>query len=110
MKILNILVILILVTLLFGQSGKSISPDVMRVKDMPARQNNIIDMQLPAQKVKAQPIANITGENWKKHQVTGSAKTSGPAQVLQNDSKKVLATDSELKQHLGDVKLLKPAK
>ena len=110
MRIINILIILILVSFLFGQSSISINPDVIRVRDLPAKQKNIIDMQSPPEKIKAQRITNQKGEIRKQNRAMGSAKTSGPAQILKNEGTKTTISNKELKQHLREPEVLEPIK
>ena len=102
MKTIHIFIILVLTTLLLGQSGNTIDPEVSRLKDLPAKQDNVIDMQAPGQKVKAVRMQNPQGEIRKANREFGMAKDSGPAQILQNDEEKITVSKKELKQYLPE--------
>ena len=105
MKTIHIFFTFILVTMLMGNSGNTIDPEVSRLKDLPATENNLIDMQVAAQKVKSVRMQNPDGDARKANRQFGMAKDSGPAQVLQNDHELKTVSQEELKKHLPETEV-----
>ena len=112
MRVLFISIILVIFSTLLAQqsSGKTTTYKHQAEQTVKSEQN-VIDYNNPAQKVKPVRIVNTEGALKKQNRKMGSSQTSGPAETLEKkENMQSDLTNKELQQHLKTNKVLRPMK
>ncbi len=110
MRVLFISIILVISSTLPAQqsSGKT-TTNKQQIEQTAKSDQNVIDYENPAQKVKPVRVENPDGSLKKQNRQMGSSQTSGPAETLEKkENVQSELTNKELQQHLKTNKVLHP--
>ncbi len=107
MKTLLIIFLIILCSAIIAQESRGMASKTQQQTEKTDKsQSNVIDYNNPAQKVKPVKLENHEGAIVKQERKTGSALSSGPAEVLEKkDPSESQLTNAQLQQHLKSTKI-----